>query len=165
MLFRSNQLYPQQMDRNWILNGELGSNAYFGGVLNFMQFVRHHQPDSEVPELGGGVADVEALLRVQPIEEWWRGAPVMARGGGARVSVSSGFRGAESEGERGESEGAVRGAREGGEGSDRGELARSLQRAEEDDRAHFSNRPLAKSFSFLSSPFPFYFCFSFVSFQ
>ena len=35
----------------------------------------------------------------------------MARGGGARVSVSSGFRGAESEGERGESEGAVRGAR------------------------------------------------------
>ena len=98
----------------------------------------------------------------------------MARGGGARVSVSSGFRGAESEGERGESEGAVRGARprpypleavKGGEGSDRGELARSLQRAEEDDRAHFSNRPLANSFSFLSSPFPFYFCFSFVSFQ
>jgi hypothetical protein len=98
----------------------------------------------------------------------------MARGGGARVSVSSGFRGAESEGERGESEGAVRGARprpypleavKGGEGSDRGELARSLQRAEEDDRAHFSNRPLAKSFSFLSSPFSFYFCFSFVSFQ
>ena len=34
----SNHLYPQQMDRNWILNGELGSNAYFGGVLNFMQF-------------------------------------------------------------------------------------------------------------------------------
>ena len=88
----------------------------------------------------------------------------MARGGGARVSVPSGFRGAESEGERGESEGAVRGARprpypleavKGGEGSDRGELARSLQRAEEDDRGHFSNRPLAISFSFLSSPFLF----------
>ena len=45
----SNHLYPQQMDKNWILNGELGSNAYFRGVLNFMQFVRHHQPDSEVP--------------------------------------------------------------------------------------------------------------------
>ena len=73
----------------------------------------------------------------------------MARGGGARVSVSSGFRGAESEGERGESEGAVRGARprpypleavKGGEGSDRGELARSLQRAEEDDPGRFSSQ-------------------------
>lgn len=35
--------------------------------------------------------------------------------------------------------------------------ARSLQREEDDDREHFSNRPLAISFSFLSSPFSFYF--------
>ena len=43
----------------------------------------------------------------------------------------------------------------GGELVEGSELARSLQRAEEDDPGHFANRPLAVFFSFSSGPFPF----------
>ena len=78
------------------------------------------------------------------------------------------FRGAESERGRGKSEGAWRAASgppyplaaaAGGELVAGSELARSLQRAEEDDPGNFANRPLAVFFFFFSGPFPFVFLF------
>ena len=70
------------------------------------------------------------------------------------------------------SEGAERGARAGsyplaaaagGELVEGSALARSLQRAEEDDPGHFANRPLAVFFSFSSGPFPFVFLFYYLN--
>ena len=111
-------------------------------------------------------------LLAQAIGRRQRGAPAMARGGEARVSASSAFRGAESERVRGKTGGAGGGTRPGSyplagrlrgrelvEGERENAMARGRRNREGDDREDFAGSPLEFSFPFLSGPSPFQFLF------
>ena len=122
--------------------------------------------------LGEDVEEGLAHLLVQAIGRRRRGAPAMARGGGARVSASSAFRGGESERVRGETGGAGGGTRPGSyplagrlrgrelvEGERENAMARGRRNREGDDPGVLQVTPCFFYFLFIRVPFLFVFLF------